>query len=450
MQIGCTSLSYFCENSYMMSNLVVICLIILALLSGTILGWMIFKIKSFPILNRLRNDLALEKQAHDLTRSALEENKNFKEQTEANLKSTFGSLAAEALRNNNAAFVALAESKFDQRVSAANGELDNRKQAIDSLVKPLGDSLKDMNSKINELEVKREGAYSEVKTMLDQMKTTASDLNKGTLRLVSALKSGSSRGRYGEIALRRLVEFSGMLEHCDFDEQINVNSENGRLRPDMIIHLPEKREVVVDSKVPLSAYLEMFETDDQEKQKILLDQHVLAIKTHLKQLSSKNYWDQFEEAPDFVVMYLQIESSFAAALQVWPEMIEEAMNNRIIMATPTTFISILRSIGYSWNQLKTMENIHEIRDAAIALHDRTAILVEHLVKVGSGIESAVIHYNKVIGSLEGNFLPQARKIKSLGEAYTKNTIPDVSPIETTIRPVVALVSKSETDEGKTS
>lgn len=368
-------------------------------------------------------------------------NKHVKEQAESNLKATFGVLAAEALRHNNEAFIALAETKLDQKTAEANNGLESRKQAIDELVKPLGDSLKDMKSKINELEVKREGAYSEVKTWIEQMKATTADLDKGTRNLVGVLKNSSSRGRYGEIALRRLVEFSGMLEHCDFEEQVSTESENGRLRPDMIIHLPEKRKVVVDSKVPLAAYLEFFETEDQEQQKLLMEKHVAAVKTHLKQLSGKNYWDQFEETPDFVVMYMQVESSFGAALQAWPGMIEEALNNRIIIATPTTFISILRSIGYSWNQLKTMESIQEIRDAAITLHDRTATLVEHLMKVGSSLESAVNNYNKTIGSLEGNFLPQARKIKSLGEAYTRNSIPDVEPVKVTVREVVGKIGE---------
>lgn len=400
-----------------MTTALVIIVIIFALLIGMLAGWMINK-----------------------------ENKQIKAQSESNLKSAFGALAAEALRHNNEAFITLAETKLDQKTSEANGILENRKQAIDELVKPLGDSLKDMKSKINELESRREGAYGEVKTWLEQMKATTADLDKGTRNLVGALKNSSSRGRYGEIALRRLVEFSGMLEHCDFEEQVSRESDNGRLRPDMVIHLPGKRKVVVDSKVPLSAYLEIFETEDQELQKQLLEKHITAIKIHLKQLSGKNYWDQFEEAPDFVVMYMQIESSFGAALQAWPGMIEEAQNNRIIIATPTTFISILRSIGYSWNQLKTMENIQEIRDAAISLHDRTATLVEHLVKVGSSLESAVNNYNKTIGSLEGSFLPQARKIKSLGEAYTKNSIPDVEPVEMAVRQMTVKLSQEKEDD----
>ena len=193
------------------------------------------------------------------------------------------------------------------------------------------------------------------------MKSTNVALDRETRNLVTALKTSHTRGKYGEIALRRLVEFAGMTDQCDFVEQESTETESGRLRPDMIIKLPANRQVVVDSKVPLNSYLKIFETDDHVQQKVLIAQHVLAVKTHLRELSAKAYWDQFPDAPDFVVLFMQIESSFGAALQAWPELIEEALNNRIIVATPTTLITILRTIGYSWNQIRTMENIEEIR-----------------------------------------------------------------------------------------
>ena len=201
----------------------------------------------------------------------------------------------------------------------------------------------------------------------------------------------------------------------------------------MIIRLPENRTVVVDSKVPLSAYLQMFETDENLRQQQHLADHVSAMKVHLKQLSAKAYWDQFSEAPDFVVLFMQIESSFGAALQAWPELIEEAMSHRIVVATPTTLITILRSIGYSWNQLKTMENIESIRDAAVEMYERSATLMEHFQSVGRSLQSTISHYNKTIGSLEGQFLPQARRIRQLSQAYTKKNLPAMDPVETMVR-----------------
>jgi DNA recombination protein RmuC len=369
---------------------------------------------------------------------AVEAQKKFVEESQKSLKDSFDALSAAALDKNNQSFLDLAKTALDTHVTEAKGDLEKRQQAIDNLVKPLGESLTKMDEKINTLENKREGAYGNISSMLDQMKMTTSALDKETRNLVTALKTSHTRGRYGEIALRRLVEFAGMTDQCDFVEQESAETETGRLRPDMIIKLPVNRQVVVDSKVPLSAYLKIFETDDIEQQKILMGQHVTAIKVHLKQLSGKAYWDQFKEAPDFVVLFMQIESSFGAALQAWPELIEEALDNRIIVATPTTLITILKSIGYSWNQLKTMENIEEIRDAAVELYERSNTLMGHLVNIGNGLHSTVTNYNKAVGSLEGNFLPQGRKIQHLSKAYIKNQMKEINPVEVTVRALTAL------------
>jgi DNA recombination protein RmuC len=355
----------------------------------------------------------------------------------AQLKDSFAALSAAALDKNNHSFLDLAKTALDTHVAEAKGDLEKRTQAIDSLVKPLGESLNKMDEKINALETKREGAYSHMSTLLDQMKLSTAALDKETRSLVTALKTSHTRGRYGEIALRRLVEFAGMLDQCDFEEQVTAEGDGSRLRPDMIIHLPGNRSVVVDSKVPLNAYLQIFETEDHGQQKIFLDQHILAIKTHIKQLSAKAYWDQFREAPDFVVLFMQIESSFGAALQGWPGLIEEALNNRIIVATPTTLITILRSIGYSWNQLRTVESIEAIREAAVELYERSGILMEHLVGIGKGLAGTVNHYNKAVGSLESNFLPQGRKIQHLSQAYIKKQLADIVPIDVNLRPIVA-------------
>ncbi len=368
---------------------------------------------------------------------SIKDQKEFIEKANEKLKDAFGNLSAQALKSNNESFVELAKAKLEEKVTEAKGDLDKKQQAIDLVVKPLAESLSKIDEKINSLETKREGAYSNIATLLDQMKASTLALDKETRSLVSALKTSTSRGRYGEIALRRLVEFAGMLEHCDFVEQVSTETETGKLRPDLIVNLPENRKVVVDSKVPLSAYLEVFETEDTDVQKQCMDRHVMAIKKHLKDLSGKAYWDQFKEAPDFVVLFMQIESSFGAALQVWPGMIEEALNNRIIMATPTTLITMLRSIGYGWNQMKTIENIDEIRDAAVELYERSVTLMEHMSSVGTSLKSTVNHYNKAIGSLEGNFLPQGRRIAHLSKAYTKKALPELSSLEVTTREIVA-------------
>ncbi|MDP4131116.1 MAG: DNA recombination protein RmuC [Bacteroidota bacterium] len=383
------------------------------------------------------NSLASVNAKYEEALKAVKEQKEFVLEAQQTLKDAFHSMSATALDKNNRSFLDLAKTALTNHISETKNDLDKRQQAIDSLVKPLGASLEKMDEKISQLEMKREGAYGHLNGLLDQMRMTTQALDKETRNLVSALKTSHTRGRYGEIALRRLVEFSGMLDQCDFTEQQSVDGENGRLRPDMIIRLPGNRTVVVDSKVPLSAYLQIFETDDALLQKQLLTEHVLAIKTHLRQLSAKAYWDQFDEAPDFVVLFMQIESSFGAALQAWPGLIEEALNNRIIVATPTTLITILRSVGYSWNQLKTMENIETIREAAVELYERSANLMEHIAHIGKGLQGTLSHYNKAVGSLESQFLPQARRIQQLSQAYVKKNLPDLPPVETMVRELPA-------------
>jgi DNA recombination protein RmuC len=377
---------------------------------------------------------------------AIAEQKQFITEAQLALKTSFDSLSAAALDKNNQSFLDLAKTELKTHIGHAQSDLDKRQQAIDILVKPLGESLTRMDEKINTLEIKREGAYGNISTLLDQMKLSTAALDKETRNLVTALKTSHTRGRYGEIALRRLVEFAGMMDQCDFQEQVTTESEAGKLRPDMIIRLPENRSVVVDSKVPLSAYLQIFETDDAETQKRLLQQHAAAIRIHLKQLSAKAYWDQFPDAPDFVVLFMQIESSFGAALQEWPELIEEALNNRIIVATPTTLITILRSVGYSWNQLKTMENIESIRDAAVELYERSAILMEHMVNIGKGLNGTINHFNKAVGSLEGSFLPQGRRIQQMSQAYIKKQLIAATPIELAVRPITSLPPQKEEDD----
>jgi DNA recombination protein RmuC len=269
------------------------------------------------------------------------------------------------------------------------------------------------------------------------MQKSAQALDKGTQNLISALKSSSMRGRYGEIGLRRVVEFAGMTEHCDFVEQVSTASEGGMLRPDMIIKLPEKKTIIVDSKTPLDAYMKAFETDNEAEQLVFLGQHAAAVKDHLRRLSGKAYWSQFADSPDYVVLYMQIESSFAAALQSDPTLIEEAIRHKIIFATPTTLITLLRTVGFIWQQRNVADNIEQIRDAGIELYNRTTVLLGHFSKVGGGLKSAVENYNSAVASLESRFTPQAKKLHALGSAYTKNVIPDIPPIELSIRDVVA-------------
>lgn len=418
-------------------------IVVLMICIGTtaIITWLVAKQIAVAKISGLHKEMDLLRDAHEKQQlqmqQRLQDQQQFINNAQDDLKNAFGALSASALQHNNVSFVQLATAKLEQKVTEAKGEFEKKEQAIGELVRPLSESLKNVDQKIQELEVNRVKAYSDIWNYLDQVKSTTEGLKKETSNLVGALKTSHSRGRYGELALRRLVEHAGMFEHCDFEEQVTVEDDHGKLRPDMIIKLPGDKKLVVDSKAPLSAYMRMFECDDTDQQKLCLTQHVTAIRDHLRKLSAKSYWSQFEEAPDFVIMYIHIESSYGVALQADPELIEDAMKNRIIIATPTVLLSILLGVGYSWNQLKTMDNISAIRDAAVELHDRSAVLIEHIAALGKGLNGSVAHYNKVIGSLEVSFLPQARKINSLSQAYTKKQIPEMGPIETSVRQIVS-------------
>ncbi|PWV51624.1 DNA recombination protein RmuC [Chitinophaga sp. S165] len=362
----------------------------------------------------------------------LREQQEFIDQSNEKLKDAFNALSAEALKHNNSSFVALAKSTLETQMTDAKGDLEKRQQAIDALVKPLSETLHRFDENMRQLESNRQQQYGQINQFILGVQQSTEKLQKETHSLVSALKTSHIRGRYGEIALRRVVEFAGMTEHCDFSEQVSVNSEEGVLRPDMIIRLPEGKTIVVDSKVPLSAYMRAFETEDEEERKVLLNQHAAAVKDHLKKLSAKAYWSQWQDSPDYVILYMQIESSFGAALQAEPALIEEGIRNRVVFATPTTLITLLRTVGFVWQQLHVAANIEEIRNAGIELYNRTNVLVRHFTNMGSSLKMAVSHYNDAVASMESRFIPQARKLYNLGPAL-KQTLPETKPVETGIR-----------------
>lgn len=394
------------------------------------------KDKMRRLIESLKEDNATLRAKNEETLSRLSEQQVFIQEANIKLKDTFNALSAEALKNNNESFVTLAKSTLETQVAEAKGDFDKKQQAIEAVVKPLTESLGKFDSKIQDLEKVRLEQHGQINQYIQGVQQTTEKLQKETHSLVSALKTSHSRGRYGEIALRRVVEVAGMTEHCDFEEQVSSNSEDGMLRPDMIIKLPERKTIVVDSKIPLAAYMRAFETDNEDERKILLIQHAAAVRDHLKKLSQKAYWSQFTDSPDWVVFYMQIESSFGAALQADPTLVEDAIKNRVIFATPTTLITLLRTVGFVWQQVSIAENIEQIRDAGIDLYNRTTVLLRHFSSIGISLKSAVTHYNSAVASLESRFVPQARKLYMLGSAYTKHLLPEVDPIEVNVRQVV--------------
>ena len=353
----------------------------------------------------------------------------------------FKALSAEALRKNNQSFLELAMATLDKYQLQAKNDLEKRQLAIDELVKPLKESLAKVDIKINELEQKRVGAYEGLLKQIEIMAIGQENLQRETNKLVSALKSPSVRGRWGEIQLRRVVELAGMVEYCDYYQQEQVDSGVGILRPDMIIRLPGKKIIVVDSKVPLTDYLQALEATDEIQRNEKLSGHAKQVRNHIIKLSSKSYWAQFASTPEFVVMFLPGEAFFSAALQFDPELIEFGAEKKVIIATPTTLIALLKAIAYGWNQEQINENAKQISALGKMLYDRIVILTDHLLEIRKGLTQAVQAFNKTVGSYENRVLVAARKFEELG-ITCDNKIKEVAGIEEGLREVSAVRSES--------
>jgi DNA recombination protein RmuC len=371
-------------------------------------------------IDRLQTDLRTitaqkadaEARASEI-RASLEEQKRLLEEAKTRLTEAFRALAADALKSSNEDFLRLAEERFKALTQAAAGELEARKTAVETLVQPLQQALEAYQQEARALEEKRLREISGVGRQLGEVALAQTALQRETANLVNALRAPQVRGRWGEIALRKTAELAGMTKYCDFDEQASVQTEGGRLRPDMIVHLPGQRDIVVDAKVALNAYLDSLEASSPDLREAALARHAQQVRMHVKRLASKEYWNQFPQAPDFVVLFIPGEVFLAAAAERDPDLLQDALSSQVLIATPTTFIGLLLTAAYGWRQEQIAENAQRISELGRQVHERLSVLVEHFAGVGRALEKSVEAYNRAVGSLETRVLPSARRFAEL-------------------------------------
>jgi DNA recombination protein RmuC len=376
----------------------------------------------------LRSDLAAEQGQRaaaearwEAARQSLEEQRRLLDEARAELTKSFEALSAEALRKSNDSFLTLARQALD-------AQLNPREEAIKGLVQPLKDSLTRYETQVRELEAARQHAYGSLEQQLAALKTSSEQLQHETGSLVTALRGSQARGRWGEITLRRVVELAGMVPYCDFDEQVSVEGESSRSRPDMVVRLPGGRALVVDAKVPLNGYLDAVKASRAEERQAALAVHARQMRAHMTQLGTKTYWAQFEQTPELVVMFIPGDSFVSAAVEADGALLQDAMTRKVVIATPTTLIGLLLAIHHGWRQAQMAESARKISDLGKELYDRVRTMGRHFEKVRRGLVQATEAYNDTVGSLERRVLPAARKFEELGAA-AGDDIATLEPID---------------------
>jgi DNA recombination protein RmuC len=397
-----------------MSTLVIFIVAGAALATGAVLGTLLTQLRAVRRIETLRIELAATQVR--LESSALQDADRLKllEQSEMRLRAAFDSLAGETLRTNSELFLRLAREALGRDQVVAHGALKEREQAIAQLVEPLRAALERTEAQVQALERERRDAFATLRTQIETLAGGQAQLQRETRNLVTALRRPEVRGRWGELTLRRLVELAGLNEHCDFTEQLQVVGEEGALRPDLVVHMPDARDLVIDAKTPLDAYLASLDAPTDEERQQCLRRHAQQVETRVRDLASKSYWTQFERSPEFAVLFLPGDQFLSAALAERPELLETALGQSVIIATPSTLIALLKAVAYGWRQSAVARNAALIRDLGQELYRRLGAFNGHLGRLGQRLGTAVEAYNAAVGSLERQVLPQARRFSELG------------------------------------
>jgi len=397
-----------------MSTLVIFIVAGAALATGAVLGVLFTQLRAVRRIETLRIELAAAQVR--LESSALQDADRLKllEQSEMRLRAAFDSLAGETLRTNSELFLRLAREALGRDQVLAQGALKEREQAIAQLVEPLRAALERTEAQVQALERERRDAFATLRTQIETLAGGQAQLQRETRNLVTALRRPEVRGRWGELTLRRLVELAGLSEHCDFTEQLQLVGEEGALRPDLVVHMPDARDLVIDAKTPLDAYLASLDASTDEERQLSLRRHAQQVETRVRELASKSYWTQFERSPEFAVLFLPGDQFLSAALAERPELLETALGQSVIIATPSTLIALLKAVAYGWRQSAVARNAALIRDLGQELYRRLGAFNGHLGRLGQRLGTAVEAYNAAVGSLERQVLPQARRFSELG------------------------------------
>lgn len=422
----------------------------LAIVLAALLGGLVVFLVQHAKFTRLRAETARLEAELAVERRRAEERIAALDEARVQLRETFGAMASEALKHNSGEFLKLAQENLKRFQSQAEGSLTQREKAVENLVKPIREALEKTELQIRHMENDRKEAYGSLTKHLETMAASQILLQGETRNLVQALRRPEVRGQWGELTLKRLAELAGMVDRCDFYEQEQVQTDSGRQRPDMIVRMPDGREIIVDAKTPLDAYLSAIEAGDDETRKRELERHARKVRERVRELSAKAYWQQFRNAPDFVVLFIPGDQFLTAALDQDRSLLEDALAAKVILATPTSFVALLRAVAFGWRQEALTENAEKIREVGEDLYQRLGTFADHLSKVGKSLDSSVNAYNKAVGSFDSRILPGARKFTELGIA-AKTLVNEPDQIERGARAVQSIepASPSETEPSDT-